>query len=243
MLRCLPLVLITLVATSLYGQKQVPEATELYVDVAKVTPGQNGAPPSDALVLFDGSDLDQWKKQGKDEPAGWLLKEGTVEVKPGSGSIETKRTFGDVQLHIEWKSPYMEGKSGQGYANSGVFLMGKYEVQVLNSYDSKTYANGQAAAIYKQHVPLVNATKPVGEWQAYDIIFTAPKFSDKGTVISPARVTVIHNGVLVQNNVAFWGPTEYIGSPLYKVHSDKLPLALQDHSDPVQFRNIWIREL
>ncbi len=237
------LLILTIATYNLMAQKQAPEATELYVEVPRVTPGENGAPPSDAVILFNGSNLDSWKKEGLSEPAGWAIKGDALEVVPKSGSIETKQTFGDVQLHIEWKSPFMKGKSGQGYANSGVLLMGKYEVQVLNSYDSETYNNGQAASIYKQHVPLVNATKPVGEWQTYDIIFTAPKFSDKGTLVNPARVTVIHNGVLAQNNVAFWGPTAYIGSPLYKTHEGKLPLELQDHGDPVQFRNIWVREL
>ncbi|MFY0689461.1 MAG: DUF1080 domain-containing protein [Cyclobacteriaceae bacterium] len=233
-----------MVATmALHAQKRVPEATELYVEIPRVTPGEKGAAPSDAVVLFDGSNTDAWVKAGTSDPIGWDVKDGALIVKGKAGSIETKKEFGDVQLHIEWKTPVMEGKSGQGYANSGVFFMGKYEVQVLNSYDSETYNNGQAGSIYKQFVPLVNATKPPGEWQAYDIIFTAPRFSDKGTLISQARLTVIHNGVLVQNNVALLGPTEYIGTPLYKQHPAKLPFSLQDHGDPVEFRNIWIREL
>ncbi|MBV6647953.1 MAG: DUF1080 domain-containing protein, partial [Cyclobacteriaceae bacterium] len=157
--------------------------------------------------------------------------------------ISTKRSFGDVQLHIEWQAPKASDKSGQGYSNSGVFLMGLYEVQILNSFQNETYANGQASSVYKQHIPLVNASRPPGEWQEYDIIFMAPKFSDGGSVVSRARVTVFHNGVLVQNNVELLGPTVYIGNTYYVPHAEKLPLVLQDHGDPIRFRNIWIREL
>tara|TARA_R110000868_G_scaffold383578_13_gene650787 strand:- start:553 stop:1347 length:795 start_codon:yes stop_codon:yes gene_type:complete len=250
--------------TSLYAQQQVPEATELYTDIDKVTPGEGTSAPSDAIILFDGSDLSMWQSQqiglgssmlemkdviptlhadGKGDPAKWINTYGVLTVKPGSGPIETKKGFSDVQLHIEWLAPKTEGRSGQGYSNSGVFFMGMYEVQILNSYENPTYSNGQASSVYKQHIPLVNASKPVGEWQKYDIIFMAPKFSDKGTLVSPAKVTVLHNGVLVQNNVELLGPTCYIGTPYYVAHAPKLPLALQDHGDPMQFRNIWVREL
>ena len=254
---------VSLLTASLFAQAPVPEATELYVDLAKVTPGEGTAAPSDAIVLFGGKDLSMWQSQvtglggsmtdmkdvipklevAKGEPAPWKVEEGAIVVNPGTGYIETKQGFGDVQLHIEWLAPPAEGRSGQGYSNSGVFFMGMYEVQVLNSYENLTYQNGQAASVYKQHIPLVNASKPVGEWQKYDIIFMAPKFSDKGTLVSPARVTVFHNGVLVQNNVELLGPTCYIGTPYYVAHAAKLPLALQDHGDPMRFRNIWIREL
>jgi hypothetical protein len=192
--------------------------------------------------FFDGTNTEMWNHENGEEP-NWQIKENTLVVEPGSGCIHTKESFADVQLHIEWMSPSAEGKSGQLYSNSGVFFMGRYEVQVLNSYENPTYNNGQASSVYKQHIPLVNASKPVDTWQEYDIIFMAPKFSEKGTLVAPARITVFHNGVLVQNNVALLGPTRYIGSPYYEAHPAKLPLALQDHGDPVQFRNIWIREL
>lgn len=240
------------------------EETELYKDLAKVTPGEGGQSPSDAIVLFDGSNLNQWQKAQLGSPtnmvglkdvipqydpgysgedAAWTIKNEELEVKPGTGDIATKQAFGDIQLHIEWLAPKAAGKSSQGYSNSGVFLMGLYEVQVLNSYDNETYSNGQASSVYKQHIPLVNASLPPDTWQKYDIIFMAPKFSDKGTLVSPAKVTVFHNGVLVQNGVELLGPTCYIGAPYYIAHPEKLPLKLQDHGDPVRFRNIWVREL
>lgn len=252
------------ISVTVFAQKQVPEATELYVDIEKITPGVANKAPSDAIILFDGTDLSSWQtvhqglgasmlemkhqipllKSGVvTQPAPWELIEKKMVVKPGSGPIETKRSFGDVQLHIEWMAPKDEGKQGQLYSNSGVFFMGMYEVQILNSYENPTYSNGQASSIYKQHIPLVNASKPVGEWQEYDIIFMSPKFSSKGTLVSPARITVFHNGVLVQNNVELLGPTCYIGTPYYVPHQVELPLALQDHGDPLEFRNIWIREL
>ncbi|XOV93700.1 MAG: DUF1080 domain-containing protein [Bacteroidota bacterium] len=224
-------------------RKMVPYMTELYLDVPIVTPGEMNAPPSDAIVLFDGKDLSQWKKAGKDSLAGWKIENGELVVAPKRGGIETKKSFGDVQLHIEWLSPIMKGETGQGYGNSGIFLMGKYELQVLNSNGNETYSNGQAGSIYKQYAPLVNASKPAGTWQKYDVIFTAPKFSDKGTLISPARITVLHNGVLIQNNVALMGGTTFTGLPKYIKDDGKLPLMLQDHGDPVRYRNIWIREL
>ena len=238
--------------------------TELYKEVPKVTPGKGSTAPSDAVVLFDGQNLDAWQKPQFGSPVGmdglrvmipqmdpafkgekgeWPIKGGELEVAPGTGGIATKQAFGDVQLHIEWLAPKAEGKTSQQYSNSGVFFMGLYEVQVLNSYDNETYNNGQAAAIYKQHIPLVNASLPPDSWQAYDIIFMAPRFSEKGTLVRPARVTVLHNGVLVQNNVELLGPTCFIGNPFYVAHPGKLPLMLQDHGDPIRFRNIWIREL
>ena len=242
-----------------------PESTELYVDLEQVSPGLTPEqPPSDAIVLFDGTDLTAWQAMqlriagdmpgmvesiGDYEagratvPAQWTVAGGVMTVAPGTGAIETKRAFGDVQLHLEWNAPVAEGKSGQGYSNSGVFFMGMYEVQILNSYENDTYNNGQASSVYKQHIPLVNASRAPGQWQSYDIIFMAPRFSEKGSLISPARITVLHNGVLVQNNVELLGPTTYIGASHYTPHPEKMPLALQDHGDPVQFRNIWIREL
>lgn len=241
------------------------EVIELYKELETVTPGVGTSAPSDAIILFDGTNLNQWQKaqfgspvnmngfealiplldpQYRGAAADWKIIQGELEVNAGTGSLATKKAFGDVQLHIEWKAPKMHpDKKGQAGGNSGVIFMGMYEVQVLNSYENPTYSNGQAASIYKQHIPLVNASKPPEQWQEYDIIFMAPKFSIKGSLVSPARVTVFHNGVLVQNNVELLGPTCYIGTPYYIAHPAKLPLILQDHSDPMRFRNIWVREL
>lgn len=220
-----------------------PYVTEVYLDVPEVTPGEMNAPPSDAIVLFDGKNFAEWKKASKDSVPGWKIENGEMVVVPKKGGIATRKSFGDIQLHIEWLSPVMKGETGQGYGNSGIFLMSKYELQVLNSHGNETYSNGQAGSIYKQHAPLVNASKPPGTWQEYDIIFIAPKFSDKGTLITPARITVLHNGVLIQNNVTIQGGTAFKGLPKYAKHPDKMPLMLQDHTDPVRFRNIWVREL
>lgn len=247
-------------------QKTKPwEATEQWEPVPpKVTPGVWTAPPSDAIVLFDGSNLSQWHKPEYDygvnmEQAAaiinaktiapkhtapeWIVKDGVLEVKPGGGAIETKQSFGDVQLHIEWLAPNDPGKEGQAYSNSGVFFMGLYEVQVLNNYENETYPNGQAGSLYKQHIPLVNASRPAGEWQSYDIVFNAPHFREDGKLERPAYITVFHNGVLIQNHVELAGPTIYIGKPYYAAHPSKMPLLLQDHGDKVRFRNIWVREL
>lgn len=247
-------------------QKTKPwEITELYKDVPKVTPADATKAPSDAIVLFDGKNLSEWQKaqfgspvdmagfkamiplvdpQFKGAAAEWTVKNNELEVKAGTGSIATKKDFGDVQLHIEWLAPKMPAdKKGQQGGNSGVIFMGMYEVQVLNSFDNPTYSNGQAGSIYKQHIPLANASKAPEQWQTYDIIFMAPKFSENGTVVSPARVTVLHNGILVQNNVELLGPTCFIGTPYYIAHPEKLPLMLQDHGDAMRFRNIWVREL
>ncbi|MCB0629722.1 MAG: DUF1080 domain-containing protein [Saprospiraceae bacterium] len=243
-----------------------PKVTEVWEPVpAKVTPGVfPNSPPSDAIILFDGKDLSQWHKSAlgyggsmpevkaviekygtvtKYENAGWDVIDGAMVVKPGAGPIETKQSFGDCQLHIEWLAPVDPGKEGQGYSNSGVFLMSNYEIQVLNSYDTQTYSNGQAGAMYKQSIPLVNASRPPGEWQTYDIVFMAPRFADDGKLLKPASITAFHNGVLIQNHFELQGPCIYIGKPYYIPHPDKLPLILQDHGNRVRFRNIWIREL
>ncbi|TXK45768.1 DUF1080 domain-containing protein [Pontibacter qinzhouensis] len=221
--------------------KMVPEMTEFWEPEPRVvTPGMGMAPPSDALILFDGKSLSQWKAKGGGGDAGWQVKDGSFTV--GKGDITTKQEFGDFQLHIEWSAPDKVEGTSQGRGNSGIFLQDRYEVQVLDSYNNRTYSNGQAGSIYKQHRPLVNAMRKPTEWNIYDIIYTAPRFKDDGTLFTPARVTVLHNGVLVQNNVEIKGPTEYIGLPEYKAHG-KAPISLQDHGNPVAYRNIWIREL
>lgn len=248
------------------AQDMRPEETEVWEPIPlTVTPGQMSEPPSDAIVLFDGKNLSAWQKpqfQGEPatvegvekmlrewdtnydhEEAPWTVSNGHMIVKPGTGAIETRQEFGDFQLHIEWITPVDEGKSGQGYSNSGIFLMSLYEIQVLNSYENETYPNGQAGSIYKQHIPEVNASRPPGEWQSYDIIFTAPVFDKGGDLKSPARITAFHNGVLIQNNAELKGPTVYIGQPSYIPHPVKMPIRLQDHGNPVRFRNIWIRNL
>jgi len=206
------------------------------------TSSMPGQPPADAVVLFDGRDLSRWRTS-KGEPAKWDVEDGYMEVKKGTGSHETTQGFGDCQLHIEWSSPEKVTGKDQGRGNSGVFLMGLYEVQVLDSYENVTYADGHAAAVYGQYPPLVNVSRPPGVWQTYDIIFHRPHFDDTGKLISRATMTVLHNGVLVQDNVALTGPTGWKSRPPYKPHTDKLPLSLQDHGNPVRFRNIWIREL
>lgn len=213
-----------------------------------VRPGPAGAPlpvPSDAVVLFDGKDLSQWE-DSKGGLAKWKIEDGTMEVVAKTGSIRTKKGFGDCQLHIEWATPAVVSGEGQGRGNSGVFLMDLYEVQVLDSYNNRTYADGTAAAIYGQYPPLVNASRKPGEWQVYDIIFHRPRFDAEGKVIQPAQMTVLHNGILVHDNVVLTGPTDLSGLPVrppYKAHADKLPISLQDHGNPVRYRNIWLREL
>jgi hypothetical protein len=221
-----------------------PKSTEVWEPIPKmVSPGtQNNLPPSDAIVLFNGKDLSEWTNM-KGDAAKWKVDDNSMIVTKGTGNIKTKKGFGDCQLHVEWQSPATIESEGQGRGNSGVFLMGHYEVQVLDSYDNRTYSNGQAASLYKQYIPLVNASKKPGEWQSYDIIFTAPRFNEDGSLKSPAYCTVIHNGVLVQNHVQLKGETVYIGQPAYKKHGDKEPIILQDHGNPVKFRNIWVREL
>lgn len=200
-----------------------------------------GPPPSDAIVLFDGTDLGQWEgDNGK--PARWKIEDGAMVVN-GTGSIRTKRAFGDCQLHIEWATPAKVEGEGQGRGNSGVFLMERYEVQVLDSYQNTTYYDGQAAAVYKQSAPLVNASRKPGQWQSYDIIFHAPRRDATGKVVKPATITVLHNGVLVQDHFEILGSTYHDQTPHYEKHPDKAPLSLQDHGNPVRFRNIWIREL
>ena len=201
-----------------------------------------GRPPSDAVVLFDGKDLSKWAyKDGS--AAKWKVENGYAEVVPKTGYIYTRDSFGDCQLHVEFAEPAPAKGESQERGNSGVFLMGLYEIQVLDSYENKTYADGQAAAVYGQYPPLVNASRAPGQWQSYDIVFHGPRFAADGKLLRPARATVFHNGVLVQDNVEPSGPTAHGERPPYKAHPEKLPLGLQDHNDPVRFRNIWLRAL
>ncbi|MGH9744099.1 MAG: 3-keto-disaccharide hydrolase [Candidatus Acidiferrum sp.] len=206
------------------------------------TQAEPGRPPSDAIVLFDGKDLSKWQ-QDNGSPAKWKVENGYVEVVAKTGEMRTKEGFGDCQLHVELREPTPPHGESQERGNSGVFLMGLYEVQVLDSYHNRTYADGQAAAIYGQYPPLVIAARPPGEWQWYDIVFNRPHFDSAGKLLKPAHFTVFDNGVLVQDNVEPTGPTANGSRPPYKAGPDKLPLALQDHGNPVRYRNIWIREL
>ena len=213
-----------------------------------VTPGKtNSDAPSDAIILYNGKDILQWQKEKGGQPTWKIDKDGALTVVKGSGNIATKQGFGDCQLHIEWRQPTTIAGASQSRGNSGIFFMEQYELQVLDSYNNPTYVNGQAGSIYKQHIPLVSASKKPGEWQSYDVVFTAPVFYSDGIVQSPARITVFFNGILVQNNVAIKGHTEWIGEPVYRFHADKLPIVLQDHGkdggNPISYRNIWIREL
>jgi hypothetical protein len=207
-----------------------------------ITPAMPGRAPSDATVLFDGRDLSKWQSD-KGGPAPWKVVNGAIEIVPGTGQIHTAQSFGDCQLHLEWAEPNPPHDKDQARGNSGVYLMSKYELQVLDSYQNKTYADGQAGAIYGQFPPLVNASLPPGEWQTYDIVWHGPRFASDGKLLRPAHVTVLQNGVLVQDNVELTGPTDYGKRPPYTPHPEKLPLLLQDHDQAVRFRNIWIREL
>jgi hypothetical protein len=232
-----------------------PQDTEVWEPVpAVVTPGAtDSAPPSDAIVLFDGKNLDQWVSAQDHSPAKWTVADGilTVSKAPGTGNIETRRAFKNYQLHIEWRIPANITGTDQARGNSGVFLASTgsgdagYELQVLDSYNNKTYVNGQAGSIYKQGIPLVNPNRKPGEWQSYNVIWTAPTFNADGSLKTPAYVTVFFNGVLVQNHFELKGQTLYIGKPFYKMY-DTAPIKLQAHGDksePLSFRNIWVREL
>ncbi len=235
-------------------EKPKHEDTEFYTPVPSiVTPGKtNGDAPSDAIILFDGKNLDQWVSVSDKSPAKWMVKNGVITVDKTKGNIETKRAFNNYQLHIEWQIPANITGEGQARGNSGLFLASigagdaGYELQILDSYNNKTYTNGQAGSIYKQTTPLVNANRKPGEWQSYDVIWTAPVFNADGSLKSAARVTVMFNGVLVQNNFELTGPTQYIGKPSYSKAHSASPIKLQSHGDksePISFRNIWIREL
>ncbi len=212
------------------------QSGKVWPEPKTVTPGDGTAPPSDAIVLFGGKNLDAWKGGEK-----WDIADGIATC--NGGGIQTKENFGDMQLHIEWASPAEVKGNGQGRGNSGIYIMGKYEIQILDSVNNPTYFDGQAASVYKQHPPLVNVSRKPGEWQTYDIIFHAPKFGDDDKVTKPATITLLHNGVLVQDHFELTGGTSYIAAPKYTKHPEKLPIHLQYHRNPVRFRNIWVREL
>lgn len=245
------IVLLLMAAGGISAQTAVPEKmkpsmTEVWdPEVPVVIPGHTpGDAPSDAIVLFGGTDLEsEWVNDRGGHP-GWKVEDGCATVVKGTGSIHTRRKFSDVQLHIEWRTPAEVVGKSQGRGNSGVFLQERYEVQVLDSYNNRTYRNGQAGSIYKQYAPLVNASKEPGEWQTYDIIYIAPRFNDDGTCFSPPEITVLHNGVLVQNRSSIRGPTVFAGIPEYGIESHGAAgIKLQNHGNPVSFRNIWVREL
>jgi Domain of Unknown Function (DUF1080) len=261
-------VVYSLAAMSLFAQEPAlkPEQTEFYEPVPKIiTPAAKmGDAPSDAIILFDGKNLDNWVSDADGSgvkwklsdrgvlvkesteggaPAQWVVSDGVMTVKPKTGNIKTKQKFGDCQLHIEWRSPIEpDTKKGQGKGNSGVFFQDMYEVQILNGYQNTTYTNGQAGSIYKQTPPMANVCSKMGDWNVYDIVYIAPRFRKNGSVESPAYITVFHNGVIIQNRTEVQGTTEYIGAPKYIPHG-KGSIKLQDHSNEVSFRNIWIREL
>lgn len=247
----------SLFTISCLAQSQMkPEETEIWSPVPPiVTPGDMQLPvppPSDAVILFDGKNLNKWVSvKDNSKPADWFVHDGVFTVNKKAGNIQTRKSFMDYQLHIEWKIPEDIEGSGQARGNSGLFLASPgnrdkgYEIQILDSYKNKTYVNGQAGSVYKQYPPLVNANRPPGFWQSYDVIWTAPRFNANGSVKSKARVTVFFNGILVQNDVELKGETEYIGIPEYHAHGPS-PIKLQAHGDPskpISFRNIWVREL
>lgn len=234
-------------------QKAKPEDTEVYTPVPKIiTPGKEAcSAPSDAVVLFDGASAAQWVNTADTtKSAGWTVQNGLLKVNKATGDIQTKASFTDFQLHLEWRVPENITGKGQARGNSGIFLAafadgGGYEIQILDNYNNTTYTNGQVGSVYKQYVPLANPLRPPGEWQVYDIIWTAPRFNTNGSLQSPAKITAMLNGVLVQNNVSLKGRTEYIGQPAYKAHG-AAPIRLQSHGDPsepISFRNIWLRNL
>lgn len=227
----------------LFAQITDPKATEVWTPVPRVvTPGHGALPPSDAVLLFDGTHWKEWQSARDSSAVTWTLQDGVGTVKPGAGDILSRRSFGDVQLHLEFRTPEVVKGEGQGRGNSGIFLQNRYEVQVLDGYENRTYSNGQTGSIYKQSIPLVNACRKPGEWQSYDILYTAPRFNADGILTAPARITVLHNGVLIQLNTEIKGPTEYIGLPVYQAHGEG-PIRLQDHGDLVSYRNIWVRAL
>lgn len=224
-----------------------PAATEVWEPVPPPVSFSAGGVPSDAIVLFDGKNLDAWESTlHPGGPSNWLVQDGAmvVALPPKGNDIQTKQSFGDIQLHLEWREPEPAEGTGQHRGNSGVMFMGgRYELQILDSYDNPTYVNGQCGSVYKQYAPLVNSSKKPGEWQNYDVIFVAPRFSPQGMLLHAARETVFQNGVLVQYDVILRGSTTHVGYPAYYPHAEKLPLELQAHDGAVAFRNIWVRAI
>lgn len=243
-MRCSSFLAFALAPLALFAAEELPppELTEVWQPVPPVVAAPLGAAPSDAIVLFDGRSNAAWEPVKADK-AVWPIEDGALVVASKTTDIRTKQGFGDVQLHLEFRTPAVVKGNSQGRGNSGVFFMGLYELQILDSWNNPTYVNGQAGSLYKQHPPLVNASRPPGEWQTYDVVFVAPRFAADGSLVSPARVTAFHNGVLVQHDAVLRGPTVYRGEPKYQAHADRLPLVLQDHDNPTAFRNIWVREL
>ncbi len=238
---CIIISIILFISLQNKAQKSKPKDTEDWSQKPEIVTVEEGTIPSDAIVLFNGKDLSEW--QGKDGEVKWKVSKKSMTIVKGTGGIFTKKKFGDIQLHIEWRSPKKVDGKGQGRGNSGVYLQNRYEVQVLDSYQNETYYNGQAGSIYKQYIPLVNASRKPGKWQTYDIIFIAPRFNADNSLKTAGRITVIHNGVLIQHNVELKGPTVFNGKPEYKFHPEKEPIMLQNHTNPVSYRNIWVREL
>jgi hypothetical protein len=236
----MPAVLLLLCAAQQWPPNSIERPRPPVVDPGPERPP--APPPSDAIVLFDGTSLSEWQS-ADGTAARWAVRDGYLEVAPGTGAIATRRSFGDLQLHLEWAAPTPPVGEGQERGNSGVFLMSHYEIQVLDNYHNDTYADGYAAAVYGQAPPLVNACRPPGQWQTYDILFHRPRFTPDGVVRDSARVTVLHNGVLVQDNTVITGWTVHAERARYRPHPDRLPLLLQDHGNRVRYRNIWIREL
>ena len=228
------LILVSVCAAAV-GQTREYKSGIIWPEPAVIDPGPPGGPPSDAIVLFDGKSLDAW--DGGDK---WIIEDGVATA--AKGEIKSKQKFGDCQLHVEFATPAEVKGEGQGRGNSGIYLMNRYEVQILDSFGNKTYFDGQCAAIYKEQPPTVNACRKPGEWQMYDIIFTAPRFADDGSVKMPGYVTVLQNGVFVHNHFELLGSTSFVGPPKYEKHGEKEPLMIQFHGNPVRFRNIWIRE-
>lgn len=238
--------LIFSLAAANFGMAQTkfqPQDTEFYTPILRTVTTHPNTAPSDAIILFNGQNLDQWVSSANpNTSAPWSVQNGILTVKPKTGNIQTKASFEDFQLHLEWQSPLIIKGEGQGRGNSGIFLQGKYEIQILDNNNNPTYVNGQAGSIYKQQPPLITAIKKAGDWHTYDIIFSAPKFNNDGVLLKKGRVTLIHNGIVVQNNTQIEGTTEYIGLPKTIPHGAG-PIILQDHGDLVNFRNIWIRSL
>lgn len=241
------LLFITLLSLSVFAQESKksslpdPELTEVWSPEPPGVVTRPGAAPSDAIILFDGSNTDAWQHSDGSE-VKWTKEGEALVVQKGTGAIKTKDSFGSIQLHIEWRCPAEIEGEGQGRGNSGIFLQSRYELQVLDSYDNRTYSNGQAGSIYKQSMPLVNASREPGNWQTYDIIYHAPTFENGLEYNQHPRITVLHNGVLIQDHTKILGSTEYRGAPKVRMHGDA-PITLQDHGNPVAYRNIWVRKI